>query len=170
AEVATGHGRLFPKAFIDKLDSLAIRHTKSPMCPTWRFPGTCSCRRHWQQFPLSCRRDSGSYNLSRSFQRYLRRQACRLQILSCCGRRGRLCRRSRATGARINRFLIFIVRGERSFRHILVRAFARINKAAGPQFLPALQIARTPLALNIRDERSTDVRTFTPVESEPAQI
>src|SRR5439155_9090301 len=73
AEIATGHGRLPSDALIDKLDSLAIRHTKSPMRPSWSLR-LCSCRRHWRQISLACR--------------WWR--ACRLEILSCCGRHGHL--------------------------------------------------------------------------------
>src|SRR5205814_4471956 len=79
-------------------------------------------------------------------------------------------RLSRATGAGVYRFFIFIVGGERSVRHILPRAFAWVNQAAEAQVFPCLQIAGTPLALNIRGKRSADVRAFIPIKPKPVQI
>src|SRR5438270_11458077 len=62
------------------------------------------------------------------------------------------------------------MRGERSVRDVFARALARINETTGTQFLPGLYIITTSLALNVRRKRSTDVRPFIPLQSEPSEV
>src|SRR4029453_6156811 len=134
AEIAPSYGRLFSDTLIDKVDSLAIRHAKSPVCPC------CRGGRVGRKF-IPSGRHGCLYNAT-----------------------------TRATGARVNRFFIFIMRRERSLHHVLARAFARINESTDTQFLPCLQIIATSLALNVRRKRPAHVRPFIPVEPEPVQI
>src|SRR4029453_5009352 len=74
AEIAPSYGRLFSDTLIDKVDSLAIRHAKSPVCPCYRGG------RVGRKF-IPSGRHGCLYNAT-----------------------------TRATGARVNRFFIFIMR------------------------------------------------------------
>jgi len=57
-----------------------------------------------------------------------------------------------------------------SAQDILARTGAGVNKPAGAQFLESCAVKFDTLTLVIRSERTTAVRAFLPLETEPAQI
>ena len=55
-------------------------------------------------------------------------------------------------------------------RKVLAGAGAGINASALYQRAPCFEVERTPLALFVRDEGTTNVRTFLPVDAEPMEV
>lgn len=78
--------------------------------------------------------------------------------------------RLRAAGGGVQRFIVPLVRCASSQRNIPARARARINCTQVKQLLPSLQIPATSLALNVRPEWTSPVRSFVPLDAEPAHI
>src|SRR5260370_26906575 len=70
----------------------------------------------------------------------------------------------------INRLIVQIVRCARRLRQLFPRTGAGINKFAVTQLFPSRQMEFAPLALRVCRVSPSAVRTFIPVDAQPAQV
>src|SRR5947209_5865045 len=75
-----------------------------------------------------------------------------------------------ATGSRIERLILIIVRRACRLGQILAGTGARIYEPRIAQPLPSAQIMFTTLALHIGREWATTIRPFLPFQTQPLQI
>jgi hypothetical protein len=62
------------------------------------------------------------------------------------------------------------MRRDCGFQNIFARTITWIDKARSEKLSPGIQIERAPFTLAIRAERTTNIRSFAPFQSEPEEI